>query len=58
MRKTSCFKRRFMTKALILSIVLVIVWGSSSIVGASPRVDKQLGHEGDKTKCDKLSYSA
>ena len=32
-----------MTKALILSIVLVIVWGSSSIVGASPRVDKQLG---------------
>ena len=43
MRKTSCFKRRFMTKALILSIVLVIVWGSSSIVGASPRVDKQLG---------------
>lgn len=43
MRKTSCFKRRFMTKALILSIVLVIVGGSSSIVGASPRVDKQLG---------------
>ena len=32
-----------MTEALILSIVLVIVWGSSSIVGASPRVDKQLG---------------
>ena len=32
-----------MTKALILSIVLVIVGGSSSIVGASPRVDKQLG---------------
>ena len=46
MRKTSCFKRRFMTKALILSIVLVIVWGSSSIVGASPRVDN-FDHEGN-----------